>query len=70
MDRKAVQSRDLAIVGYDNDQALLEVTFRNGGVYEYLDVPVEIYEQLMNASSHGIYFNQNIKEKYKTKKLR
>lgn len=64
MERLAVRSRDIAIVGYDPAKKLLEITFVNGGVYQYAGVPEEIHKGLMSASSHGTYFNKNIKDTY------
>lgn len=57
MERVAVRSRDLAIVGYEAETATLEVAFRSGGVYHYSGVPVRLYEELLRAPSHGTYFN-------------
>ena len=70
MNRAAVQSRDIAIVGYDGETATLEVTFRGGGVYRYNNVPERTYVDLMTSGSHGIYFNRNIKEKFSYAKVR
>ncbi len=64
-----MKSRDLAIVGYDPETKTLEVAFRNGGVYQYTGVPAQIHQNLMSASSHGTYFNQNIKDRYPSTKL-
>lgn len=70
MERKAVQSTDLSIIGYDSKTEILEVTFKNGGVYVYSKVPEVVYQALMLASSHGLYFNQHIKDKYPASKVR
>ena len=70
MERKAVQSTDLSIVGYDAKTEMLEVTFKNGGVYVYSKVPEVVYQALMLAESHGLYFNQHIKDKYPSSKVR
>lgn len=69
MERVAVKSKDIAIVGYDKQKSLLEIVFRQGGVYHYSGVPAEIHENLMKAASVGTYFNQNIKEAYKYEKI-
>ena len=55
MERTAVRSRDIAIVGYDEKESVLEITFRGGGVYQYQDVPEAVYRELMAAPSHGNY---------------
>lgn len=64
-----VESNYLRSVGYDPAASILEIEMRRGEVYQYLDVPTEIYTELMNAPSHGKYFNANIKETYSSRKL-
>ena len=49
MERIAVKSRDIAIVGYEAESATLEVAFRNGGVYRYQNVPQDIYQQFTSV---------------------
>ncbi|WP_417854921.1 KTSC domain-containing protein [Xanthomarina gelatinilytica] len=62
MKRDYVNSSNLASVGYDSDSNILEVEFLKGGIYQYYDVPESEYNSLMNASSHGSYFDLNIKK--------
>jgi hypothetical protein len=62
MKRQAVESSNLASVGYDAENSILEIQFNHGGVYQYLDVPENVYDGLMNADSHGQYFDRNIKK--------
>ncbi len=70
MDRVAVDSEPIQSIGYDLARQTLEIEFREGGgVYEYYDVPIEIYHQLMAAGSHGRYFQANIRGKYEYKKI-
>ncbi|MFH1800465.1 MAG: KTSC domain-containing protein [Candidatus Omnitrophota bacterium] len=64
MDIKPVQSRDLALIGYDNVTSILEVVFRAGGVYRFQEVPESVYHGLMAAPSHGIFFQKYIKTQY------
>ena len=61
MDRIAVQSSNVASVGYDEMSATLEVGFNDGSVYQYFGVPLDVYEGIMNASSKGSFLNQYIK---------
>lgn len=70
MERIAVRSRDIAIVGYDPVASKLEITFRNGGVYRYSSVPEEIYKGLMTAPSQGKFFDHNIKHRYHYLRIR
>lgn len=69
MKRQAVESSNLASVGYDAQTQTLEIEFNHGGVYQYFDVPESEYEALMSASSHGSYFSANIRNDYEYQKL-
>ena len=62
MNRVAISSSNLASVGYDAESKTLEVEFTNGTIYQYLDVPDNIYSGLMSASSHGQYHAAYIKK--------
>ena len=62
MKRQSVVSSNLASVGYDAVNEILEIEFNDGGVYQYFEVPENVYEELMSASSHGQYFDRNIKK--------
>ena len=70
MNRKSVSSTNIKSVGYDEQNKILEVEFKSGWVYQYYSVPLEIYDALMNAPSHGRYFHQFIKDKFSTKRVR
>lgn len=61
MDRNPVSSSLLASVGYDSDDQLLEVEFHDSKVYQYSEIPEEIYRALLNAESLGRYFNRHIR---------
>lgn len=54
---------------YNISTKKLEITFNNGMVYEYEDVPHEIFTELNLAESQGKYFNTNIAKKYAYKKI-
>lgn len=70
MQRTPVTSSDIASIGYDIDSSVLEIEFHSGGnVYQYFHLPQQEYDELMNAPSHGKYFNQNIKNKYQYEKI-
>lgn len=62
MNRIPVVSSELASVGYDAATNTLEVEFKTGSVYDYSNVPEDIYTGLMSAPSHGKYFNEFIKQ--------
>ncbi|WP_029591581.1 KTSC domain-containing protein [Franconibacter pulveris] len=62
--REKVVSSSLDSVGYDMDNRVLEIAFRNGTVYHYLNVPQQTWAQLMRAPSKGRYFDRAIRERY------
>ncbi len=64
MERYPVESSNVAAVGYDVDEAVLEVTFHSGGVYRYYGVQESVFQRFLHASSKGKFFHQNIKGKY------
>ncbi len=61
MVRTAVSSTNISSIGYDEESFSLEIEFNNGSVYQYFDVPPEVYRDLMAAGSYGQYFAKNIK---------
>ena len=69
MNRTTVTSSNLMSVGYDAKSLTLEVEFHGGSVYQYFDVPELKHQELMQAESHGIYFNANIRDDYRCTKL-
>ncbi|MCZ2840064.1 KTSC domain-containing protein [Modestobacter sp. VKM Ac-2985] len=62
--RTAVQSSNIATVGYDEEQQLLELVFRDGRVYHFLEVPPERVLSLLRAESKGRFFNAEIKPNF------
>jgi hypothetical protein len=64
MDRTPVSSSTIRSIGYDAESSTLEVEFNSGTVYQYAGVPQAEHDGLMSASSHGTYFNANIKNRY------
>jgi hypothetical protein len=65
MNRTPVSSSNLKSVGYDRSSNTLEIGFHGGRVYQYYNVPKEIYQGLMAASSHGTYHNRRIKGNFR-----
>lgn len=63
MQRTPVQSSNIHSVGYDN--GVLEIQFHNGGIYQYFDVPAQVYEALLAADSKGGFFARGIRGVYR-----
>lgn len=64
-----VESSMIQAVGYDAKTKILEVLFDSGKTYGYEDVPVEVYEGLMAASSKGQYMRSSIIDCYNDYKI-
>ena len=57
-----------AIYNLDVNQLLIE--FNNGSIYEYENVPLEVFENFKKSESQGKFFNANISKTYKYKKIK
>lgn len=61
MKRTPVDSSNISSIGYDEGSNTLEIEFHGGAVYQYFDVPLNIYEGIMEAGSKGRYLVQHVK---------
>lgn len=66
--RILVESSNIASVEYDKETRILEIEFHHGAVYQYFDVPNDVYEGLMNSPAMGSYFMNEIKSIFENKK--
>lgn len=64
-----VDSSNLNAVSYDSTSSTLFVKFNSGGTYEYYDVPENVYQDLMSASSLGSFLASRIKGNYKYRQI-
>lgn len=69
MRRKPVSSSSVASVGYDPKSQMLELEFHSGSVYEYREVPPEVFRDLMEAPSKGRFFASEIRGQYPSTRL-
>lgn len=68
IDMISVDSSDIVAVGYDTKLHILRVQFRRG-TYDYFDVPEEIFEGLLTASSVGRYHREYVRGIYESSPL-
>jgi KTSC domain len=59
-----LSSTALLSATYDSETQDLQITFANGGTYDFHGVPPEIVDGLENAGSAGKYYHQFIKDRY------
>jgi hypothetical protein len=64
MEREMVDSSTVLSIGYEPTSGTLEVEFKNGGLYQYYNVPEPIYQQFMATDSKGKYLHIYIKPAY------
>lgn len=65
MERVPVTSEAISSVGHDAEALILEIEFTSGGIYRYLEVPRQVFEQLMAAASPGTFFHDEIRDRYR-----
>ena len=70
MNRVVVVSDMMSSVGYDPNTAVLEVEFRSGSVYQYLDVPRDHYVALLGAASKGRFFNASLRPTFRCRRVK
>jgi hypothetical protein len=59
------ESSNIAGFDYSKEMQVLTVEFKNGGRYNYYDVPEIVFERMKSASSKGQYLVQNVKGVYR-----
>ena len=60
----AVQSSSLSKLAYDSQHGILQVEFRDGTVYQYSGVPLQTFQELLQADSKGAFFNHHIRSRF------
>lgn len=65
-----VLSREIEWIGYEHKRNMLQVEFIVGSIYQYENVPEMVYQEFLTAPSYGRFFESNIKNKYRVRKVR
>ena len=68
MQRLPVSSSMAKSIGYDPFQSILEIEFTSGEVWQYLNVPHEVYKDMLTFSI-GKYFKAFINDKYEERRV-
>jgi hypothetical protein len=63
-----IDSSHIGGFDYDVDTKTLMVAFKNGALYTFEDVPVEVVEGLVASDSKGKYFHAHIRNQFATTK--
>ena len=59
-----LDSSALAWVRYLHQQRVLQIALRTGRIYDYFDVPPEVYHGLIASESKGSYYNTHIRNDF------
>ncbi len=59
----------IAAIKYDADSSTLRIIYVSGMVYDYKNVPEEVYQEMKTSFSKGSFLNQHIKGKYEFEKV-
>lgn len=60
----------VAAMKYDSHAAKLRVIFVSGKVYDYKNVPEDVYHAMKASGSKGTFLNTEIKGKYEFEEVR
>ena len=69
MDFTPVKSRMILGVRYNEQTFELDIVFRTGDKYRYKNVPLFVYEGLINSTSLGQYMHQKVLGRFKFERL-
>lgn len=54
----------VSAIRYSSDNATLRIIFVSGMVYDYKNVPEQVYKEMKSSESKGAYLNLHIKGHY------
>lgn len=60
-----VESEAIAEIEYDPNRRVLSVHFVDGKWYTYFEVAKPAYEAFISADSHGRFFQEHIRDRYR-----
>jgi hypothetical protein len=60
----ALESSSIRAAGYDASTQTLRLRYAGGRTYDYLNVPLDVFDDFLAASSKGQFVNWNIKPNY------
>jgi hypothetical protein len=60
----------VAAMDYNEHEHTLRITYTSGAVYDYRNVPPDVFEEMKVADSKGTFLNYEIKGKYLYKRVK
>ena len=68
--QKVSESSNIKHIAYQPFTKVMQVSFLNGRIYWYYNVPREIYDNFIKAPSKGKYFWSSVKDKFTYKRIK
>lgn len=69
MVRRPVESTMAKSIGYDVDSSTLEIEFQSGEIWQYYEVPEQLFYE-MKSVSIGKFFQIKVKNQYREKRIK
>lgn len=69
MEWRPLESKMFLSEAYHAEGHILHLRFRSGDVYRYFDFPEDEYREFLNAESHGRYFLDHIRDRFRYERL-
>jgi hypothetical protein len=69
VEMRPLRSRAVGAAGYDAAARTLRIRFRDGGLYDYLDVPPNVFDDLTAAPHPWTQWGAHIKKTYRFHRL-
>jgi hypothetical protein len=69
MNRTAIASPGITQVGYEEGSEILEIEFVSGKIYQFYNVPLNLFSQLMDSSHKELYYETHILERFPYKRI-
>ena len=63
-----VVSKAMREVKYEPSSRTLRIRFADVGWWRYFDVPAETYKGLISAESHGRYFHEHVRARFRCRR--
>ena len=65
-----VESEAIAEIAYNGATSTMFVRFVDGDWYTYFDVPAVVHHDFLVAESHGGFFHEHIRDRYRYRRGR
>ena len=72
MERQSIfDSSEIVSAGYDKSSKILEIEFHGNRVYQYKDVPEEVYRNLMDSGEFtDRFFSEDVQYAYEYSRIK